>query len=213
MLSILHRVSRVSRQLFAGICLGLSSLHSAEAGVATASLVMVTVAGTTTAVATVTVASDSFSFDDLDALVHQSVDRIGASLELRGSIIARSDANGRTLESIQLTLGTFGQGLPVLLDPTAPADQRLEIDYSDATSYVADVPYTVKMIGGNGDASLDPGEIATITIDVSALPAQNGTTPLTGGQRWTLQLIAPIGGTVEISRTLPPILQPLMNLH
>ncbi len=213
MLSILEAISRVFYRLFAGVCLGLSSLNSAEAGVATASLVMLTVAGTTTAVATVTVASDDFSFDDLDALVHQSVDRIGASLEIRGSIIAHSSADGRTVESIQMTLGTFGQGTPVLLDATAPADQRLEIDYSDATSYVADVPYTVKFLGGNGDTSLDPGELAVVTIDVSALPATDGTTPLTGGQRWTLQLIAPIGGTVEISRTLPPILQPVMSLH
>jgi hypothetical protein len=175
--------------------------------------VFLTLAGTTTAVATVTVASDDFSFNDLDTLVHQSVDRIGASLEVRGSIIARSGADGPAVDSIQMTLGTFGQGTPVLLDPATPADQRLEIDYSDANSYVADVPYTVRMLGGNGDTSLDPGELVILTVDVSALPALDGTAPLTGGQRWTLQLIAPIGGTVEISRTLPPILQPVMNLH
>ena len=213
MLSILARMRRISAAGFTACCLGLARLHYPEAGVATASLVMLTVAGTTTAVATVTVASDDFSFNDLDALVHQSIDRIGATLELRGSVIARSDATGRNLASIQLTLGTFGQGTPVLLDPSAPADQRLEIDYSDSTSYVADVPYSVKFLGGNGDASLDPGELVTITVDVAALQGLDGTAALAGGQRWMLQLIAPIGGTVEISRTLPPILQPLMDLH
>ncbi len=201
MLSILGATSRVFYRLLAGVCLGLSSLNRAEAGLATASLVMLTMAGTTTAVATVTVTSDDFSFNDLDALVYQSVDRIGASLEIRGSIIAHSSADARSVKSIQMTLGTFGQGTPVLLDPAAPADQRLEIDYSDSTSYVADVPYSVKFLGGNGDSSLDPGELMVLTVDISGLPAPDGTSPLTGGQRWTLQLIAPIGGTVEISRT------------
>jgi hypothetical protein len=213
MLSIFPRIRRASCQLFTAVWLALSLFHAAEAGAAAASLVMLTVAGTTTAVATVSVASADFSFDDLDALVHQSVDRIGASLELRGSVIARSDADGRTLDSIQLTLGTFGQGSPVALDPAGPADKRLEIDYWTGTSYVSDVPYTAKFLGGNGDAYLDPGELVSVTVDVGVLQRLDGTMPPAAGERWTLQLIAPIGGTVEISRTLPPVLQPLMDLH
>jgi hypothetical protein len=213
MLPNLGSTSQRICRLLASACLRVTSLHNAEAGIATLSLVIITVAGTTTAVATATVASSDFSFDDLDALVHQSVDRVGASLEVRGSVIARADAAGAQVETLQLTLGVFGQGNPVSLDPTAPADQRLVLTYTNATTYAVDLPYSAQIIGGNGDDLLDPGEMALLTIDVSALPAQDGGAPLTGGERWTLQLLSPVGGVFEISRTLPPILQPVMDLH
>ncbi len=56
------------------------------------------------------------------------------------------------------------------------------------------------------DQALEPGELFELVIDTGDLQ-------LKGGQKWSLDLVEPGGGHTEVSRTLPPLLQPLMPLY
>lgn len=61
------------------------------------------------------------------------------------------------------------------------------------------------MLSGDEDAILEPGELALLYVYLpdGALQAND---------RLTLELLSPTGGTLILSRRLPPVLQPVMPL-
>ncbi len=177
-----------------------------ERGSVTAAVALVSVLGSAAVFATTTVESGDISFEALAGAVDRGVNRVSANLEVRSSVIARS-SDSLTTERVEFTLGVFGQGAVPL--GTENAGEQLMISYRDGANYLPAVPYTFSFLGGNGDDILDAGELASISVDL----AQVSGVALRGGERFTLELTAPVGGTVEVSRKMPPILQPVMSLH
>ena len=163
-------------------------------------------AGSVTLLASTTISSADVSFDALASTVQSSVNRVSSNVEVRGSVIARSD-DASNVDRIELTLGLFGEGAVPLGD--GAEGERLTVSYRDDATYIPSVPYTATFISGDGDAILERGELAALTLDLSALPDSG----LGANERFTLELNAPVGGSVEISRTLPFVLQPVMSLH
>jgi len=177
-----------------------------ERGVATVSLALLAFLATASTAATVTIAQGDVNFAALEDLVNDSVNRVGATLEVRGSVIARSD-DGVSVDRLQFTVRYYGEGLPVPLDAADP--DRLVVAYHDETTYHPDVPYTYEPLSGNSDNILEPGEMALLTIDVSSIPGAS----LEANDRFTLELSAPVGGTVVVSRRIPMGLSSVTSLY
>lgn len=177
--------------------------RASERGFATVAVALAAFLATATTAATLTIADGSLNFEGLEDMVESSVRRAGATLEVRGSIVARAE-DGASVTRLQVPLRLYGAGGPVSFHTAVP--ERLLIAYHDADSYVPDIAYSVEILTGNGDSVLDAWETAVLTVD---LP--HGM--LLAGERFTLELAAPVGGTVILQRTLPPILQPVMSLY
>jgi archaellin len=184
----------------------IASQSGCERGLATVSLALFAFLATASTAATVTVAQGDVNFAALEELVDDSVNRVGATLEVRGSIIARSD-DGATVDRLQLTVRYYGEGKPVPLDAGDP--DRLVVAYYDETAYDPDVAYTFESITGNGDDILEPGEMALITIDVESIP----NAALEANDRFTMELSAPVGGTVIVTRRVPMGLSSVTSLY
>jgi hypothetical protein len=188
------------------LALRLAQSAHCERGVATISLALFAFLATAGTAATITIAEGDVNFAALEDLVNDSVNRVGATLEVRGSVIARSD-DGVSVDRLQLTVRYYGEGLPVPLNPTDP--DRLVIAYHDETTYHPDVPYTFEPLSGNGDTVLDPSEMALLTIDVSGIPGAS----LKANDRFTIELAAPVGGTLVVSRRVPIGLSSVTSLY
>jgi archaellin len=180
----------------------LAGAH-AERGVATFAVAMLAMVATGTTAATLTIAGGDINFDNVEAVIGSSVARVSGTLEVRGSIIARSE-DGVSASTVQVPLRLYGEATGITFDPADP--ERLVIAYYDGSDYNPDVPHAVQMLTGNGDAVLDPWETALITIELTGFD-------LHGAERFTLELSSPVGGTLILERTLPPILQDVMPLY
>jgi archaellin len=179
--------------------------RAAELGMVTGITGLVAVLATAATAATVTVAAGDLDVTALDQLVDTSISRVSGSLEIRGSVVARSE-DGVSLSTIEIPVRSYGEGPAVSFAADEP--ERLTIAYYDKDVYYPDIPYTVEIVSGNGDDLLDPWETALIKIDFSEIGAQ-----LQGNDRFTLELNAPFGGLITVDRRLPPILQPVMSLY
>lgn len=169
---------------------------------------LVSLAGGATIAVSAAAAGGDLSFKQMTDVIDASIGRVSGSLEVRGSVIARS-ADSRTVDSLEFSLGVFGDGNGVSLDPASPPAERLVVSYFDGTDYHPDVPYTARFLGGDGDTLLEPGEMASITLGTGDIDGVR----LEANERVTLELSAPLGGTIDLSRRLPYALQPVMSLH
>ena len=75
--------------------------------------------------------------------------------------------------------------------------------------HVASVPYTITIITGNTDYLLEPGELFVIDVATSGITGANIGPDL----RWTLELQTPVGAVIDITRTMPPAISAVMQLH
>lgn len=172
---------------------------------------MISMAGGATILVSTTMTSADVSFDALRSTVRSSVDRVSSSLEVRGSVIARS-SDSKTADSIGLTLALLGEGAvqlgehAVQLGDADGASEPLIISYRDDSTYLPSLPYSVDFLSGDRDSLLERGETVHIAIEIADAA-------LTANERFSLELTSPVGGTVEINRIIRYVLQPVMSLH
>jgi archaellin len=146
---------------------------------------------------------------ELEDALHSGLGVASGTLYVRGSIVAASDASTRTVQTINLPLAAT-DGLRAL-DMTPGSTSRPTISFSDATAYIADVPYDVNWTTGNGDSMFEGGESAVLVLRMDALAA--GAPDIRPNDRWTVEVVSTSGGAIELSRTMPPAFDPVMNLH
>jgi hypothetical protein len=179
-----------------------------QRGTGVAELAMLSLVATSGVLATTVITSGDALMDQLDRVVHSSMNKIGGTLEVRGSVIVTAAGAPLQADTVQFSLGTFGQ-LPGI--STRPEDGGMTVSYYDNNSVAANVPYSVRFSpGNNGDALLDGGELMTVTVRVSDIKAVAGKDVLLPGKRWTLELHVPDGPSLEFSRVQPAILSPVM---
>jgi hypothetical protein len=158
--------------------------------------------------ATTVITSGDTLMEQLENVVNGSMNRIGGTMEVRGSVIVRASGAPLKAESIEFTLGTFGELQGISTDP---ASGGMTVSYHDTQAAAANVPYTVRFgSGNNGDTLLDGGELMTVTVRVADLEAIAGAEVMRPGKRWTLELHVPDGPSLEFSRVQPGILSPVM---
>ena len=99
---------------------------------------------------------------------------------------------------------------PAALDSSADTG-RLVVAFAGAAAFDNDVAYTATELRGDGDGLLEPGETAEVRIDVSTIA--DGTLVIGPSEDWTLQIGAPSGGIVQVSRTMPFALHAVNSLR
>ena len=191
----------------------LSSLHKKEEGITGLETAIILIAFVIVAsvFAFVVLSTGLFSADRGKETVFAGLDKARGNLEVRGAITvldvnADGDIQAADSDTIVFNMGTSAAGAPVSVDPAATTNSTI-MNYIDADARVADLTYTVNKLLGDGDDLLENGELFEITV---VLP---GTSELSTNETFTVEVVPPSGGTALISRTMPPAIDLVMDLH
>lgn len=156
-----------------------------------------------TVFAFVVLSTGLFSSERGKEAVYAGLQKTRGSLELRGSVVANTD--GTTVSTLVFDVANAAGGEPVNLDPAA-ASNKMVIDYRDNDTNQANIDWAPFWLVGDADNLMEAGELAQITIDVSAQS-------LGPNQAFALEVKPPLGGTMVIARTTPAGLDTVVDLH
>ena len=148
-----------------------------------------------------------FSAERGKETVYAGLQKTRGSMELTGGVIAESNGTAITDISFGLTLAAGGDS--VNLD-AADATNRTVISYIDSAVSTPDLTYVATEVVGDDDSLLEPGELTTIDIDMTAECACT----LAENSTFTLEVKPPSGSYLVISRTTPAsITETILNLN
>ena len=162
-----------------------------------------------------------FSAEKGKEAIHSGLQTARSSMELVGGIIAIDTDSDDDVDQIMFTISNALDGEPIDLTTTTDANadgdlsdeanpsHTLVISYFDASQRMTDIAWTTTEVGkGDGDDLLEPGEKFQITVDVSGL-----TNKLVKYDVFTLEIKPAKGATITIQRTLPAVIDDVMNLN
>ena len=87
----------------------------------------------------------------------------------------------------------------------------LIVTYSDKNQVIRDVYWTKTFVGGNdGDGLLEAGEKVELTVSLGGL---SNSFPVIGDTKWDIELRPEDGGTVVVERSMPDVIDTVMNLN
>jgi len=187
----------------------LKKLHNDESGITALETAIILIA--------FIVVASVFAFTILSAgtsstqrgseAINAGLKSVQSSMEIKGSVIAKDSAGAGTVDQLVFTVGLVSGGDPIDLN-TDPAKKVVVIGYRDSTQFVNDVPYTVAWVGAHAnDPLLEQGELAEITLDLSAL------TPALGpNQQFSVEIKPPVGAVLDIQRTTPAAIAAVNDL-
>jgi archaellin len=159
---------------------------------------------------TVVITTSDEASQQLESVLRAGLARASGTLIVTGPVVVTSDGTPATVDEIVLTVGTIGTPGPASLDPTAEGD-RLLVAFQNEDVYDSDLPYVATEVIGDHDGYLEAGETAELRIRMSDVG--DGSVTLGPLAAWTLQLSAPYGGIVSVSRTMPLALDRVNALH
>src|SRR5690606_31220827 len=125
--------------------------------------------------------------------VFAGLEEVQASIEVKGAVIATSATTGTTgtIEELIFTVGNVVGGEPIDLNDT---NRVMIISYRDQTQQVNALDWTMNWVVRNdSDDLLDSGELAEITVPLSAL-----TNDLGINTEFTLEMKPPMGSTITL---------------
>ena len=143
--------------------------------------------------------------------IYAGLEEVQSSMEIKGSVIAQTSAAGAaaTVESLVFTVGSVAGGEPIDLTDTTGTNSVV-ISYRDATQFESGLEWAVEWVvpadGSQTDELLDPGELAQVTVDVSALLLSSNT-------EFNLEIKPPTGAVVQVNRTTPAFIDLVTELH
>lgn len=151
-----------------------------------------------------------FSAERGKETVFAGLQKARGTMEVRGGIIVQ--ATPPSVTSFEFAVATTAGGDPIPLDPAATT-QRTVIAYRDAATTDNDVPYTVTVLVGDTDNLLEPGELFLITIQAADIVGSGGAATITANSRITFELQTPVGAVIDLTRSMPGTIDPVMQLH
>jgi len=193
--------------------LGLTAAMRAtrgERGQTGMEIALVGVVCATCVLGTVVIATSDEASQQLESVLHASLSQASGTLVVNGSVVAIAGGEPLGVQEIVITVGVIGKPGPVLLDSSAEGE-RLVVSFLGDSVYDSDVPYTAAEIVGDHDGLLEAGETAELRLDIAAIG--DGSLAIGPNEDWTLELRAPVGGVVDVSRTMPFALQKVNSLH
>jgi len=201
--------SRLS-SLFLLVLSAIRRLNTSQRGQTGTEIALVGVVCATCVLGGVLITSSEEAAAQFESVFHAGLGQASGTLIVNGSVVATASGDPAKVDEIILTLGTIGKPSPVLLDSAADSE-RLVVAFQGDTVFDNDVPYTASEIVGDGDGLLEEGETAEVRLNVADIG--DGTLAIGPMENWTLQLSAPAGGLLTVSRTMPYALQPVNSLH
>ncbi|HEY7467054.1 MAG TPA: archaellin/type IV pilin N-terminal domain-containing protein [Dehalococcoidia bacterium] len=151
-----------------------------------------------------------FSAERGKETVFAGLQKARGTMEIRGGVIVT--ATPPDVDNIQFAVSTVAGGDPIPLDPLATT-MRTVIAYRDPTTNDNDVPYTVTPIVGDADFLLEPGELFVVTVTRTNIDGGAGPPNITANLRWTLEIQTPVGAVIDLTRSMPGEIGPVMQLH
>ncbi len=195
---VFRRFSRAARQEQ-----GITGLETA--------IILIAFVVVATIFAFVVLTTGVFSAERGKETVFAGLEKARGSMELRGGVVVTASGTTLAVDDIQFAVANTAGGEPVPINPSGTTN-RTVLTYRDDNIVDNDVTYTVTNIVGDTDTLLEPGELKLITIDVNG----GGITPvpvLDPNERFTVEVQTPVGATLDITRSLPPELRAVMQLH
>ena len=162
-----------------------------------------------------------FSAERGKEAVHSGLETARSTMSLVGSVVAMDTdaddeveqiiftlANTLSGEAMDLTITVDANSDGVLSDEASPT-HVLVITYLDKNQRLEDVAWTKTQVGkGDGDDLLETGEKFEITVDLTGL-----TTALDEDDTFILEVKPERGSVLTIERTIPPLVDDVMNLN
>jgi len=152
----------------------------------------------------------TFSTQKSEEAVYAGLSQVRSTVELKGSVVAKSNAGETAVDKIVFTIGNVAGGAPV--DLTAPPRNVVVIDYVDEDQRHTDLQaWRVAWPGyDDGDDLLEEGEMAEITV--SGLEATLAP-ELGASTEFALEVKPQKGATLVIERRTPDWIDPVMILQ
>lgn len=140
--------------------------------------------------------------------VSAGMKQAASALQLAGSVIAYGDPYTGIVSKIEICIR--------LAPGNEPIDTRkgnLTISYMNKRIYVSNVydgtKAYIEWVTGDGDDLLEFGEVAKIVINLDAI----GTDATLKANEWfKVEIKPPVGSILTIERTIPPAIDPVMDL-
>jgi flagellin FlaB len=194
LLSTLHRGNRDER--------GITGLETA--------IILIAFVVVATVFAFVVLTTGVFSSERGKESVFAGLNKARGTLELRGGVVISASGcpAACTVSGIQFAVANSAGGEPVSLATTG--DNRTIMAYRDEAVIDNDVDYDITPIVGDTDALLEPGELFNVHIAEADI---TGATDLDPNSRFTLEIQAPLGAVLDVTRQLPAELSAVMQLH
>ena len=150
--------------------------------------------------------------------IQAGLEGVQSSMNIKGSVVAQAASS--TVDTVTFTVSLVAGGSPVnLADGTgATGKKEVVIGYKDQAQFVNDVKWTVKWIVtkqasiATADNMLEEGELAEITVDLTTTTGKLKSA-LGANTAFNLEIKPPKGAVLNINRTTPSAIQPVMDLN
>ena len=139
--------------------------------------------------------------------IQAGLEGVQSSMNVKGSIIAKGSSTAVT-DAI-FTLSLVAGGSPVNLSSSA---KEVVIGYKDAKQFKSDVTWSIKWIVSKStppDDMLEEGELAEIDVDLTGISSP----ALGANTAFNLEIKPPKGAVLNINRTTPAAIKPVMDLN
>ena len=150
--------------------------------------------------------SGTYTTDRSKEAIYAGLAEVRGSLEQKGSVIATSDGTS-TITNVVFTVGVVAGGEAV--DFTIGANAVVRIEYRDSNERVEITNWTKSFIGyDDGDDLLEVRELVEITV-----PITGNVSTLGINTTFAVEVKPPVGAVLLIERTMPAVLDEVMDLH
>ncbi|MBZ0302998.1 MAG: hypothetical protein K8J31_24850 [Anaerolineae bacterium] len=195
----------------------ISKLHRNESGQAALENAIILIAFIVVAsvFAFTILSAGSSSTEKGEQAIYEGLESVQSSMNVKGAVIATAADAGpdKTVVDVVFTLALAGGGEPVDLT-TVEGKQTVVIGYRDGETFNANVPWENMFIvnndNGTADTLLEEGELAEVTVHLSAAdPAVT----LGANTEFTLEVKPPTGAVLTFTRTTPASVEKVMELR
>jgi flagellin FlaB len=189
---------------------GFRNLHRDESGQTAleAAIILIAFIVVASVFAFAVLSAGSESTERGQEAIYAGLEDVQSSLSVKGAVIAQDTTASQTVDTVVFTVAKVSGGEPVDMTDTS-GDNTIVIGYRDEAQFVNEIDWAVSWIGDNdGDALLEEGELAEVSVDLSAL-----TTPLAGNTQFTIEIKPPTGAVFQLKRTTPAAIEAVMELR
>ncbi len=162
-----------------------------------------------------------FSADKSKEAISAGLQQARGSMEVVGSVLALDTNDDDAVNSLVFTVSNALGGDAIDLTQTTDADadgllsdeasktHTMIVNYRDSSQQFSDITWTATQMGrGNSDSILDAGEKFQLTVVLTAL-----TTTLQKNATFTLELKPKTGSVIVVKRTIPAVVDAVMDLN
>jgi flagellin FlaB len=140
--------------------------------------------------------------------IYSGLEGVQSSMSVKGAVIAEG-ASGN-VSNVIFTLALASGGDPIDMTDSS-GDNVVVIGYRDGSQLKNEVTWSTAWVGANdGDDMLEDGELAEITVDLAGSSLTN---PLSANTAFTLEIKPPSGAVLNLDRTTPASIEPVMELR